>query len=339
RGDIHYSTDGGDHWEVSEVIATSIQDLAVDPTSTSKAFAGVDGNYHLARTTSSGSSWDYMDNSQTDLAAVSIDPNNVSTIFAGQGWRESNNFSIYKSINSGQDWEKITFLTCSPGKCYAGIGEILIRPGNSDHILVGMTKSDGVLARTTDGGGSWEEVDSWSMGSDTALAADPNDPSVVFVGSFKDINRYTDMWGDANGTYIGPSGGTGIIRDVEVDIDSRVYVAASDGLWRWDGTDWTHFTNLPTDDINAVAIDLTSSPNAVYLGTEDMGVYASLDNGGTWMAINEGLDVLSIQALEVSTSQPKMLYAGTKYNSVWSREITTTSQPFKVYLPSVMRNP
>ena len=185
----------------------------------------------------------------------------------------------------------------------------------------------------------WDET--WYMGSYTALAADPNDPSVVYVGSLKDINRYTDMWGDANGTYIGPSGGTGIIRDVEVDMDSRVYIAASDGLWRWDGSDWTHFTNLPADDINAVAIDLTSSPNAVYLGTEDKGVFASLDSGGTWMAFNQGLEGLSIQALEVSTSQPKMLYAGLEYGGVWSIDVSSTSNgssQLKIYLPSVMRN-
>lgn len=341
RGDIYYSIDGGDHWVVSEIIATSIRDLAVDPTSSSTAFAAVDGSYYMTRTTGSGSSWEYMINSQTDLAAVSIDPNETSTIFAGKGLREGNIFSIYKSINSGQDWTPDTIMTCSPGTCYAGIGDILVSAANSDQILVGMTGSDGVLIWTTDGGDTWTWDDTWYMGSYTALAADPNDPSVVYVGSLKDINRYTDMWGDANGTYIGPSGGTGIIRDVEVDMDSRVYIAASDGLWRWDGSDWTHFTNLPTDDINAVAIDLTSSPNAVYLGTEDKGVYASLDSGGTWMAFNQGLEGLSIQALEVSTSQPKMLYAGLEYGGVWSIDVPSTSNggsQLKIYLPSVMRN-
>jgi len=342
KGEIYHSNDGGGQWAVSEITATSIPDLAVDPSSPSTAFAAVDGSYHLARTTSSGSSWEYMDNSQTELAVVTVDPNQTSTLYAGRGSNESNWFYVYKSINSGQDWTSDTIMTCSPGTCYAGIGGILVSAASSDHILVGMTGSDGVMIWTTDGGDTWTWDDTWYMGAHTALAADPNDPSVVYVGSLKDINRYTDMWGDAIGTYIGPSGGTGIIRDVEVDMDSRVYLAASDGLWRWDGSDWTHFTNLPTDDINAVAIDLTRSPNAIYLGTGDMGVYASLDNGGTWMAINEGLEGLSIQALEVSTSQPKMLYAGVEYGGVWSIDVSSASNggsQLKIYLPIVIQNP
>ena len=81
--------------------------------------------------------------------------------------------------------------------------------------------------------------------------------------------------------------------------------------------------------------------DAVYLGTEDKGVYASLDSGGTWMAFNQGLEGLSIQALEVSTSQPKMLYAGLEYGGVWSIDVPSTSNggsQLKIYLPSVMRN-
>ena len=78
-------------------------------------------------------------------------------------------------------------------------------------------------------------------------------------------------------------------------------------------------TGLPTDDITALAIDRSTTPGIIYVGTGEDGVFVSEDGGNTWTSFNEGLGNLSITKLAISASLPKMLYAGTAYGGVWSR--------------------
>jgi ligand-binding sensor domain-containing protein len=152
------------------------------------------------------------------------------------------------------------------------------------------------------------------------------------------VFRYNDVWGDwTTTTLIGPDN-IGTVRDIAVDQGSRVYVAASDGLRRWEeGAETTHFTNLPTDYIRAVAVDRSVNPNVVYIGTSGMGVYVSENDGATWTAMNDGLGSFYITSLQVNEGQPKVLYAGTTNGGVWSMTIgngQSISNP--LYLPLVV---
>ena len=166
----------------------------------------------------------------------------------------------------------------------------------------------------------WDELDTNT--TTAALAADPNDPDIVYGGgaalNLDFVFRYKDVWGHwTSTTLIGPEN-IGKVHDIAVDQGSRVYVAASDGLYRWEeGAETTHFTNLPTESIMAVAVDRSVSPNVVYIGPSGMGVYVSRDEGATWGAMNDGLGSLFITNLQVSEGQPKVLYAGTANRGVW----------------------
>ncbi|MGB3701399.1 MAG: hypothetical protein WA997_09015, partial [Anaerolineales bacterium] len=176
-----------------------------------------------------------------------------------------------------------------------------------------------------------------------ALAADPNDPDIVYGGgaalNLDFLFRYTDVWGNwTSTTIIGPEG-IGRVRDIAVDQGSRVWCAASDGLRLWEvGADTTHFTNLPTDDIMAVTVDRSVSPNAVYIGTNGMGVFVSKDDGASWTAMNDGLGSLFVTTLQVSASQPKVLYAGTENRGVWSKMIENGQIiSIPLYLPLMLK--
>jgi ligand-binding sensor domain-containing protein len=124
------------------------------------------------------------------------------------------------------------------------------------------------------------------------------------------------------------------VRDIDVDGVSNVYVAADDGLWRWNGSNWTHFNNLSTDDLTALAVDRSSNPVTLYIGTGDEGIFISQDGGDTWTSFNDGLGALSITELVISSSQPKMLYAGTSYGGVWSLVLESA---YFIYLPFALR--
>jgi hypothetical protein len=152
---------------------------------------------------------------------------------------------------------------------------------------------------------------------------DPNDHQVVYAGGRRSgqVFKFTNVWGEYGKTEITPAEGIGDVHAIEVDLNSRVYVAASDGLRRWDGTDWTTLTGLPTANITALAIDSSTNPEIVYVGTGGDGVFVSPDGGDTWTSFNDGLENLSITKLAISETSPKTIYAGTAYGGVWSISI------------------
>lgn len=340
---IFQSDDGGSQWVFSNLINTYINDLAVGPNNSQTAYAAVDGTgFSLTKTNNTGDTWDYLVNSESYLSAVAIDPQNPTTIYAAKDLLDMEDVNvafIYKSVNSGQDWEKIPYMRCVVPPCEIGITKILVSATNSNNILVGGTGDNGLLARTTDGGINWDEIETNT--TTTALAADPNNPDIVYGGgaalNLNFLFRYTDVWGNWTYTTIFGPVGMGTVRDIAVDQGSHVWCAASDGLRRWEeGADKTHFTNIPTDDIMAVTIDRSVSPNAVYIGTHGLGVYVSKDDGASWTAMNDGLGSLFVTTLQVSASQPKVLYAGTENRGVWSMMIENGYGNF-IYLPLALK--
>jgi photosystem II stability/assembly factor-like uncharacterized protein len=322
---LYASTDGAESWRLSSLYNTNVKAVAVHPIASKTAVAAVEGHgYHVAVTNDGGNSWNYLEGSPTNLGAVSIDPQNPETIWVGDVYHFAKQFYVHKSTDGGQNWDHFQLNNCTGG-CDSGISDILINKHSSDKILVGMDGFgllSGWLQRSIDGGITWDGIPSWPS---TALAADPNDPNVVYTGKRRigEIFLYINVWEDEIGwTEITPESGIGDVRDIEVDSKSRVYVAASDGLRRWDSFVWTKLNGLPTSDITALAIDRSVNPEIVYVGTGEDGVFASQDGGLTWMSFSEGLGNLSITKLSLSKSQPKILYAGTTYGGVWSRKLT-----------------
>jgi hypothetical protein len=327
-GGVYASEDGADTWKTSSdgLIATYITGLAVDPTTSNNAIATIRGGaYHLSETPNSGISWNALTSSPVNLGAVAIDPQTPSTLWVGDGSDYKNAFYVHNSTNGGQDWESIQFFYCFGG-CNVGISEILVSENNPDHLLVGTSGFDGILARTTDGGLTWQQLGF----STTALAYDPNQHDIVYQGktSIGQVFRYANIWGTWSISEITPAGGIGGVRDIAVDPASRVFAAASDGLWRKDGSDWTKFPDLPTDDIRAVAIDSSEGPAIVYVGTGSEGVFVSSDGNGNWVPFNQGLGNLSITKLAINNVHPKRLYAGTAHGGVWVRILSPKVLPW-----------
>jgi ligand-binding sensor domain-containing protein len=115
---------------------------------------------------------------------------------------------------------------------------------------------------------------------------------------------------------IASSSQIGDVKDIEVGSDSKVYVAASDGLWRWDKSIWVKLAPPPKGIPSALAIDRKSTMDILYLGTTEEGVYSSTDGGRTWRAQNSGLGDLRIKKLAINTGVDRKLYAGT-WKGVW----------------------
>ena len=159
---VYRSTDGAESWSIVSKLMddTYVKNLAIHPTFSNTVLAAVYGE-KLAKTTDEGTSWNYLVDSPTTVGGIAFDPQNPSTIWVGKGTY------VYKSTDDGQNWVGIQFLECYPGPCDSRGSDILIKPDDSDSILVGTSSFDGVLARTTDGGLSWEQ----SGVSSTALVS------------------------------------------------------------------------------------------------------------------------------------------------------------------------
>jgi uncharacterized repeat protein (TIGR02543 family) len=167
------------------------------------------------------------------------------------------------------------------------------------------------------------------------LASDPVNHQVVYLGGVDSfytsrgaVIRSTD--GGINWADISPSSTTwknnvSDVNDIVVGSNPKLYAATNYGLWIWDGADWEHMSNLTSDDnITALAIDRSTDPNTIYMGSGGDGVFYSDDGGMSWSALNEGLENLNITKLALSKTQPKMLYAGTAYGGVWSISLVKT---------------
>jgi photosystem II stability/assembly factor-like uncharacterized protein len=326
QGGVYKSTDGGDNWNSSSqgMNATYVKSLAVDRISSATLYATSAGNsYHLSKSTDGGTSWHSVVNSPVNLSAVTIDPQDPEIVFVGEAWHSARQFYIHKGTGEGGSWSAIEFYSSS-GISSANVSEILIRPGDSDCILVAGqvvgASIEGFLARTTNGGSGWDNL---SASPITALALDPNNPGSLYVGkrNMGQVFMYTDVWGNWTAREITPAGGIGNVRDMAVDSSSRLYVAASDGLWKREGPEWTNIVSLSAYDVTAVAIDRSTAPETLYAGTEDSGVFLSADGGNSWGQFNEGLQNLCVTCCAVSMSRPTRLYAGTAYGGVWGTRI------------------
>jgi PKD repeat protein len=339
NGGVYQSTDTAEHWSVwsAGLVNTDIVGLAFDPTNSASGFATIQGRGHpLAKTANQGLSWTgmpdipsgYIPEISAAFGGLAYDAQNPDTIYIGDGWEYAEDLYLYKSINGGESWNPLKFMNGDPTYWEMhGVAEIWVHPTNSNILLLavegwGGPSNGGGVYRSTNGGYAWSRpLSTWA----TSLAADPVHPNVIYAGTRQCGYVYRSP--DAGVTWTGitpamPPGECWVwsVSDLEVDADGSVYAATSAGLMKWDGLAWAQLTGFPGL-VTALAIDRTTQPSTVFIGTSYHGVHSSQDAGGTWTPSNEGLGTLSIQKLTLAYGPNRTLYAGTVYGGVWARNL------------------
>jgi photosystem II stability/assembly factor-like uncharacterized protein len=185
----------------------------------------------------------------------------------------------------------------------AAVYSLAIDPINASIVYTG---SFGGLAKTTDGGGTWQFLsDSWESQSVSAIAINPAVSNDVYVGTGRDdygpygLGIYHSL--DSGSTWSNPLGGTQFdgtnIRRIAIDPDASIYVANgyatgcanNCGLWRSSDSGVTWSRLYPSaNGVYDVAIDATTRPSTLYL-TEDGGTFKSTDSGQSWTLIHSVL--------------------------------------------------
>ena len=225
------------------------------------------------------------------------------------------------------------------------IADIAVDPTNRSVWYVATSSSN--VWKTVNRGTTWTPIfDAYPSYSTGAIAIDPTDPNIIWLGTGENTSQRSVGWGD--GVYKSLDGGrswtnTGLHTSEHIGkilIDPRdpdvVYAAAMGGLWAPGGdrglfktTDgggtWSpvleisentgiadvHFDPRDPDVLYAVAFQRRRHVGILVAGGPESGVWKSTDGGETWRDITRGLPSgdLGRIALAVSPIDPDVLYA------------------------------
>jgi photosystem II stability/assembly factor-like uncharacterized protein len=239
----------------------------------------------------------------------------------------------------------IKFRLIGPGAESGRVMSIAVNPKNKFEYYVGV--ASGGVWRTVNDGTTWTPVfdgeGSYSIGY---VALDPNDASVVWVGSGESNSQRSVSYGD--GVYRSDDGGKSwqnlglkksehIGRVVVDPRDSKVvYVAAEGPLWGPGGDRGLYksadggktWKSVLTISENTGVVDVAldpSNPDIVYAaayqrrrhvftlidGGPESAIYKSTDAGATWNKLKSGLPSVDMGriGLAVSPADPNVVYA------------------------------
>jgi hypothetical protein len=229
---------------------------------------------------------------------------------------------IYRSDNDGQSWQ----IVCSgPGLTTKAL---VVHPEDADTLYAGTAGGPAGLAhslwRSHDGGQTWQTfwaslpANSYGLNPGvTALAFDPNQPEILYIGTDgQGIYRFNELQPE-NFERLGD----GLPYRAHVTVltvghDSRVYALVNQVLFVIRDGRWQAIESLPGPAISlAVAPD---DPQVLYAGSPARGVYHSIDAGTSWSPIESDLGLvpgapLYVTALAVDKQNSGHVVAGTAY--------------------------
>ena len=359
---VHKSTDGGVNWEErNDGIESLVQprDIDVDPQNLARMFVAAEcgGGW---MTVDGGEGWTQLDDLPGCMGSFAVNPGDPDVVYAGA--YNCGGASIFRSGDGGLTFEPVYTATFIVSDCSGGdeaIYTLAVAPATTRTVYAaGRDQPDwqderAVVLHSADDGASWTPVFTLPARSSVhTLAVDPADPQVAYVGG-EDCSGpecegvvYRTVDGGGQWTHVFTATET-VVRSIVVDHrDPNILYVADDGYRVYksiDGGDhWTTVRRPPWEggDVsgNLLAID-DSLPTHVYLGGWGY-VAETRDRGETWSGwndpINQGTPEMAPMALVVDNGTlTQTLYAG--FSGVWAYS-RLAPQPFRIYLPLVMRN-
>ncbi len=310
---MYKSVDGGAHWthiglEKSDKIAR----LIIDAQNPDIVYACVLGREWgpseergVFRTADGGATWKkvlYVDQ-QTSCSDITADPNNSNILYAGMytyrrwAWHlesGSGNTAVWKSVNGGTTWERLSGpdrLLGLPRKAMDRIG-VAVAPSDPNIVYVlSETKDEGELWRSDDAGRTWRTVNrdpniNFRPFYYADIRVDPKNPNRVFTLS--------------GGLYFSEDGGANfrtIARDVHGDhqamwidpVDPRYILSGSDGGWqvsRDGGKNWDVVNTFAFTQFYHINYDM-QVPYRVCGGLQDNGNWCGASNSLSGQGIRQ----------------------------------------------------
>ncbi|MFT5368029.1 MAG: photosystem II stability/assembly factor-like uncharacterized protein [Candidatus Latescibacterota bacterium] len=194
--------------------------------------------------------------------------------------------------------------------------------------------------RSQDGGESWKKSSKgmFSESDIRALAADPNDPTILFAGTETGIYRSNnggDNWEQPDSELnqrqiwslaIDPKDSNTIFAGT----CPSAFFKSEDG-----GDSWKQLSVELAADCGAIIPRVTTmiidpeDSQTIYAGIEIDGMRVSHDGGETWKAVNEGLSSQDVHGLTVVPGQTKTIVAATNNDICVTTDLVSWT-PLKV---------
>ncbi|HSZ56031.1 MAG TPA: carbohydrate-binding protein [Tepidisphaeraceae bacterium] len=245
------------------------------------------------------------------------------TIYVGSG-QFGNHYGAYanepiiKSTDFGANW----FYVKRPVGAVGDNRAVYVNPRDSRQVwCITGGAATGTLWKSNDGGNTWATLELGDAGGLWNIAADPKEPTTMYIGARNGIYR------SADGTHFLRMQGSPTSRNYEYayldPTDSRIVYAVSfnsgslGGLYRYNGSGWTRLLAKPQ--ARAVAVDPANSRRfalltrgwAAFDQTSGDGVWISEDTGANWQQCNDGLRMLGGVAIAFNPDRSSQLILAT----------------------------
>lgn len=161
---IYESNDNGESWHAKgDLLHNRVYAVTFTPGNSNKMYVGT--LYGLEVSSDGGNTFSFVElTRKISISAIAVDPNNANIVLAGTGWRDDYDFSsyfglkekgngeVYRSIDGGTTWTKITFDTNDSDR---NVFTIQFDKNNSNIVYMGSAKG---IHKSTDGGATWTIV-------------------------------------------------------------------------------------------------------------------------------------------------------------------------------------
>ena len=260
--------------------------------------AGLQGVY---RTYDNGKTW-----IETNTGFVGSEVVDLATALDGTMYATTYNLGIFKSTDGGKNWVFASFGI----KNWYGM-QLATHPEDADTLF---TTTNGGVYKSTNAGKSWELIGGSDLCDDEdaggnchyhGIVVEKEAPFKVLVGSGGDqyAKEGVGLTGSEDNGESWRNSDDGFVRDVHVSklvIDpnnNNVFYATTQGETEYTdkvgdgagvfkstdrGNNWTQINNgLNSLETNVLAVDPNDS-DVLYLGTDDDGIYKSINGGENW---------------------------------------------------------
>ena len=357
-GGVWKSEDKGETWEArfDDMEVLSIGAIALDPNNSDILYAGTGeasasslsfyGN-GMYKTLDGGLTWENIGLINSSyISRIRVDKNNSDIVYAcatGKMYTPGDDRGVYKSINGGDTWQKVLFVSDS-----TAANDIVIDPFDSQILYASMWERirtlDGRMSggansgiyKSINGGDTWEKqtngfpndetvgriglaISEQNQGTVYAVYQAFVDGSAPFGGVYKTTNA-GDSWTELNDSGLEDcySSFGWYFSKIEVDPkdDQRVYILGV-SYHRTDngGNSWTTLGNYsfgPHVDHHALAI---SSTENFFIEGNDGGIVTSTNQGDDYTEIK--IPITQFYGFTVDDNNSDKMMGGTQDNGTW----------------------
>lgn len=351
-GGVFRSSDMGANWEAvfDDMPSLAIGDIALAPSNEDIVYVGTGeanaGGGSIAydglgvfRSEDGGSSWEARGLENVgSIGRVLVDPIDADRLYVaamGTLFANNNQRGVYRSLDGGNNWEQVLFLSDStgavdlalhpsdPNTLYAAMWERIRRPDRRQY--TGITSG---IYKSTDGGTTWQVLGNGlpTLASEKgriSLAIAPSDPNRIYAGYVNSNGYLANMMISENA---GASWSNLPITDLGIapfdwwfnrvvahptNADKLYYVGFNINEYLPEEQRWTlAFAGVHVDQHSLWIAP--NDPDFMLLGN-DGGLYYSEDAGQTYSKW-ENLPITQFYTCEIDNQQPQRLYGGTQDN-------------------------